>query len=241
MQIRLSAKPLDVPKYANQVVYQNCGHIETCASACTGVWGRTGLLCCCRAAVPPSDNYSGPSPQPGPQGMGRACPKLPLPCPWAPFQTTPAVSCAIFQGPPCLIQQSARLLTQLWGFSGSLDNDAKKKKDNSVSASTHAEVISSPLVWLRQFRAALQRVRASDSNKTEANDSALHSQQDEVMRMILTALLDHPQPAVQAAAAAACGEAVQVFPICGISFLPLLMYKLQSSVTHSQHGKPIQH
>ena len=234
MQIRLSTKTLDIVKHVLKRA-QVCGAgLGFCAVA-----GLLSLPLITTLALHPS--------QPLKAWAGHVlnclCPAPGRPSK-QPLQSADGEDVcfsAIFHGLPCLIQQSSRLLTQLWEFSGSLDNKAEKKKDNTVSASTHAEVISSPLVWLRQFRAALQRVRASDSSKTEANDLALHSQQDEVMRMILTALLDHPQPAVQAAAAAACGEAVQVFPICGISFLPLLMYKLQSSVTHSQHGKPIQH
>ena len=56
------------------------------------------------------------------------------------------------------------------------------------------------------------------------------------MKMILVALLDHPQPCVQAAAAEACGEAVHTFPLAGISCLPLLMYKLRRSVANGIQG-----
>ena len=62
-------------------------------------------------------------------------------------------------------------------------------------------------------------------------------QQDEIMRMILAALLNHPELEVQAAAAEACAEAVVAFPITGISLLPLLMYKLQHSVASAQQGE----
>lgn len=144
-----------------------------------------------------------------------------------------------FHGLPCLIQQSVHLLTSLW----STDEEETQQqgalnKHKDMSERAHSQGMKlSPLVWLGHFQAALQRITASDSKQSGGGGNPSDGQQDEVMRMILTALLDHPQPEVQAAAAEACGEAVQAFPISGISFLPLLIYKLQSSVDETQRGK----
>lgn len=54
--------------------------------------------------------------------------------------------------------------------------------------------------------------------------------------MILTALLDHPDLEVQAEAARSCAKAVAAFPLSGISFLPVLVYKLKQSVSQAQQG-----
>lgn len=49
------------------------------------------------------------------------------------------------------------------------------------------------------------------------------------MVMALPALLRHPQTAVQVEAACTLAEAVKAVPLLGISFLPLIVYHLQSS------------
>ncbi len=143
-----------------------------------------------------------------------------------------------FHGLPCLLQQAFNLLTDMWAWDAIANPGKKTNGDTSAGSRFLPEQMrASPLTWLGQFRAALQSAKTADSQKSEDSERMMNSQQDEVMRMILTALLDHPQLEVQAAAAAACGEAVQAFPLCGISFLPLLIYKLQSSVAQTQHGK----
>ncbi len=142
-----------------------------------------------------------------------------------------------FHGLPCLLQQASNLLTNMWAWDATANDGKKTNGDTSAGSNFPPEQIrTSPLTWLGQFRAALHSAKTADSQKSEDSERILNSQQDEVMRMILTALLDHLQLEVQAAAAAACGEAVQAFPLCGISFFPLLIYKLQSSVAQTQHG-----
>ena len=143
-----------------------------------------------------------------------------------------------FHGLPCLLQQACKMLTDMWVWDATANDGKKTNGDTSAAPTFLSEQMStSPLTWLGQFRAALHSTKTADSRKSEDGERMMNSQQDEVLRMILTALLDHPQLEVQAAAAAACGEAVQAFPLCGISFLPLLIYKLQSSVAQTQHGK----
>ena len=143
-----------------------------------------------------------------------------------------------FHGLPCLLQQAFDLLTDMWAWDATANDGKKTNSDTSAGSRILCEQMrTSPLTWLGQFRAALHSVKTADRQKSEDSERMMSSQQDEVMRMILTALLDHPQLEVQAAAAAACGEAVQAFPLCGISFLPLLIYKLQSSVAQARHGR----
>lgn len=145
-----------------------------------------------------------------------------------------------FHGLPCLLQQAFNLLTDMWAWDATAKDGKKTNDDTSEGSSFLREQMrTSPLTWLGQCRAALNSAKTADSQKSEDSESAMNSQQDEAMRMILTALLDHRQLEVQAAAAAACGEAVQASPLCGISFLPLLIYKLQSSVAQTQHGKVV--
>ena len=144
-------------------------------------------------------------------------------------------------GIPCLIQQSLGLLKDLWQCSSTLQQQPPKKKSNSqASARAVSQGVGTlPLSWLGQFQTALQKIRATGDSRAEDGSMPLSHQQDEVMRMILTALLDHPDSEDQAAAASACAEAVGAFPLCGISFLPLLVFKLQSSVALSQQGTVI--
>ncbi len=142
-----------------------------------------------------------------------------------------------FHGLPCLLQHAFNLLTDMWAWDATANDGKKTNGDTSAgSRFLHKQMRNSPRTWLGQFRAALHSAKTADSQKSEDGERIMNSQQDEVMRMILTALLDHPQLEVQAAAAAACGEAVHAFPLCGVSFLPLLIYKLQSSVAQIQHG-----
>jgi len=129
------------------------------------------------------------------------------------------------------------MLTDMWSWDATANDGKKTNGDTSAGSSLlPGQMRASPLTWLGQFQAALHSEKTADSRKSEDGERMMNSQQDEVLRMILTALLDHPQLEIQAAAAAACGEAAQTFPLCGISFLPLLIYKLQSSVAQTQHG-----
>ncbi|KAL0048382.1 hypothetical protein WJX82_001959 [Trebouxia sp. C0006] len=142
-----------------------------------------------------------------------------------------------FYGLPCLLQQAFNMLTDMWSWDATANDGKKTNGDTSAGSSLlPGQMRASPLTWLGQFQAALHSEKTADSRKSEDGERMMNSQQDEVLRMILTALLDHPQLEVQAAAAAACGEAAQTFPLCGISFLPLLIYKLQSSVAQTQRG-----
>ncbi|KAL3139450.1 hypothetical protein ABBQ38_003780 [Trebouxia sp. C0009 RCD-2024] len=92
-----------------------------------------------------------------------------------------------------------------------------------------------PMAWLGRFQKALQTLRAAEKPE-QGQERRVSDQQNEVMRMILTALLDHPLPEVQAAAAESCADAVLAIPLIGISLLPLLLHKLQLSVAISQQG-----
>lgn len=146
-----------------------------------------------------------------------------------------------FHGLPCLFQQASYLLTDMWTFSEATEpHNQQIDRDSSADFTLLAQNLRpSPLVWLGQFQAALQQIKAADNQTLGDSEALLNGQQDEVMRMILTALLHHPQLEVQAAAAEACGEAVQAFPLSGISFLPLVIYKLQGSVAEAQQGESL--
>ena len=140
---------------------------------------------------------------------------------------------AQLHGLPCLMQQATMLLNNMWQLGQPTDQNAPK--DRAPSSLVNMGADKSPLVWLGRIQKALQTLR--DKQSDQAQDRVLSSHQDEVMRMILTALLDHPQPEVQAAAAEACAEAVMTFPVTGISLLPLLLYKLRRSVAVAQQGE----
>lgn len=144
-----------------------------------------------------------------------------------------------FHGLPCLFQQASHLLEEMWTFSEATEpHNQQTNRDSSADFTVLVQnPRPSPLIWLGQFRAALQQMKAADNQTHGDSEALLNGQQDEVMKMILTALLHLPQLEVQAAAAEACGEAVQAFPLSGISFLPLLLYKLRSSVTEAQQGE----
>ena len=165
-------------------------------------------------------NALGPAPVRGPQPSGADGTALALP-----------VSPAQLHGLPCLMQQATTLLNNMWHLGQPTDQNALKTPSSLVNLG----VYQSPLAWLGRFRKALQTLH--DKQSEQAQERVLSSHQDEVMRMILTALLDHPQLEVQAAAAEACAEAVVAFPVTGISLLPLLLYKLQRSVAVAQHGE----
>lgn len=133
---------------------------------------------------------------------------------------------AALYGLPVLLQQAERQLDAMHRWSakhGQGEPDVK----NAVAAD-----VLSPLLWLVHFEQGLQQVKAAkhQSKADEGISQPGPGQQDEVIKMILISLLDHPEPSVQAAAADACGAAVQAFPVTGISLLPLLMYKLRRSV-----------
>ena len=123
----------------------------------------------------------------------------------------------------------------MWQLAQPTDQNGTKDHA-SRGFSNHLGADWSPLAWLGRFRKALQTVRDRRDSE-QAQKRVLSSHQDEVMRMMLTALLDHPQLEVQATAAEACAEAVMAFPITGISLLPLLLYKLQRSVVNAQQGE----
>ena len=146
-----------------------------------------------------------------------------------------------FHGLPCLFQQASHLLKELWTFCEATDaHNMQTNIDSSADDAVLAqELRPSPLVWLGQFQAALRQIKAADNQTLGDSEALLNGQQDEVMRMILTALLHHPDMEVQAAAAEACGEAVQAFPLSGMSFLPLVIYKLRSSVAEAQQGESL--
>lgn len=165
-------------------------------------------------------NALGPAPAQGPQPSGPDGTALASP-----------VSPAQLHGLPCLMQQATTMLNSMWHFGQPTDQSAPKAPSCLVDLGTD----QSPLAWLGRFQKALQTLR--DKQSEQAQERVLSSHQDEVMRMILTALLDHPQLGVQAAAAEAAAEAVKAFPVTGISLLPLLLYKLQRSVAVAQQGE----
>lgn len=132
------------------------------------------------------------------------------------------------------MQQATALMTNMWQLGPPTDQNMPK--DGAPSCSANLGVDLSRLAWLGRFRKALQ---AADKQSEQGQERVVSNYQDEVMRMILTALLDHPELEVQAAAAEACAEAVRAFPITGISLLPLLMYKLQHSMATAQQGKSL--
>lgn len=97
----------------------------------------------------------------------------------------------------------------------------------------HPSNLLSLLIWLNNLTDALQQSRAAGAESAHGWESG---QQDEVMKMILVALLGHLVPCEQAAAAEACGKAVHTFPLVEICFLPLLMYKLGRSDADEVQG-----
>lgn len=135
------------------------------------------------------------------------------------------------------MQQATALMTNLWQLDPPTDQNMPE--DCAPSCLVNLGADQSPLAWLGRFQAALQALHAADKRSEQGQEGAVSHQQDEVMKMILTALLDHPELEVQAAAAEACAEAVVAFPITGISLLPLLMYKLQHSVATAQQGESL--
>ena len=151
--------------------------------------------------------------------------------------TAPALllPCAQLHALPCLAQQATALLNNMWHSGQPTDQNAPK--DCAPSCLVNLGAGQGLLAWLGRFQKALQTLR--DTHSEQVQERVLSSHQDEVMRMILTALLDHPQLEVQAAAAEACAEAVMAFPVTGISLLPLLLYKLQRSVALTQQGESL--
>ena len=131
------------------------------------------------------------------------------------------------------MQQAMTVLSNMWQLAQPTDQNTPKGP--APSCLLDLGVDQSPLTWLGRFQKALQTLR--DKHSEQAQERVLSSHLDEVMRMILTALLDHPQLEVQAAAAEACAEAVMAFPVSGISLLPLLLHRLQRSVAVAQQGE----
>ncbi|KAK9905743.1 hypothetical protein WJX75_005520 [Coccomyxa subellipsoidea] len=94
------------------------------------------------------------------------------------------------------------------------------------------------LRWLRSMRASLQQAAAAKSGALHIaaaphlaafpSDNAQPSLSGPMV-MALPALLCHPETAVQVEAACTLAEAVKAVPLLGISFLPLIVYHLQSS------------
>ena len=150
----------------------------------------------------------------------------------------PPVLSAPLHGLPCLMQQATSPLTNMWQLDQSIHRHPDPDPtDPALSGRGSPGVDQSPLAWLGRFQKALQVLQAADRQSEEGQERVLSSQQDEVVRMILTTFLDHPQPEVQAAAAEACAKAVQAFPISGISLLPLLLHRLQQSVAVTHQGE----
>ena len=168
---------------------------------------------------------SAPSPAADPQPAGALLPK-------------PATKVAL-RGTACLAQQASDLLTSMWQYAqvAAQPKEGLGAPNNPSHPGLQHGPSQAPFIWLGRFRKALKKAPGAPLDDETRQGRPLSCQQDEVMQMILTALLDHPQPGVQAAAAAACAAAVQTFPITGISLLPLLIYKLQRSVDLSQQGE----
>ena len=148
---------------------------------------------------------------------------------------------ATLHGLPCLMHQATTLLTHMWQLSHSAEQQSAPTHHaaTAMSSQVNLGIDQAPLVWLGRFQKALQAFRAADkhSEQGQGQERGMSNQQNEVMRMILTALLDHPLPEVQAAAAESCADAVLAFPIAGISLLPLLLHRLQLSVAVGQQGE----
>ena len=154
-----------------------------------------------------------------------------------------ALTAKALHGVPVLLQQAEQKLAAMSRWSSQQQQpeqepqqQAQQQPDDNAEAETTPQQVLPPLDWLSKLTKALQQIRAATAEPAGDWES---SQQDEVVKMILIALLDHPEPCVQAAAAEACGEAVQTFPLAGISFLPLLMYKLRRSVADGARGVTI--
>ncbi|KAI4193057.1 MAG: hypothetical protein LQ350_008490, partial [Teloschistes chrysophthalmus] len=138
-----------------------------------------------------------------------------------------------FHGVPTLLQQAVHQLEAMNRWCSNKQTQQQQQQAEQGKASIPKEhTVRSPMTWLAKLTTALQQPTAVSADSASDASNADCSQQNEVMKMILIALLDHPEPCVQAAAADACSEVVQAFPIAGISFLPLLMYKLRRSVAH---------
>lgn len=170
-----------------------------------------------------------PAPAPHPSQPGGAGPGLP------PFATV--------HGFPCLVQQATHLLTDMWQSGQPADQQSMPTHHlgAAMRGLVNSGIDQAPLTWLGRFHPALQALRVADKQSEQGQDRALSSQQNEVMRMILTALLDHPLLEVQAAAAETCADAVLALPIEGISLLPLLLHRLQLSVAVTQQGESLMH
>ena len=144
---------------------------------------------------------------------------------------------AALHGLPCLVQEASNQLDRMWHFDLPTQQQKAAHADDTSKPQTGQGLRHPAVVWLGRFEKALQNIKAADKEAEQGQEKLLSSQQDEVVRMILTALLDHPQLEVQAAAARTIAEAVQALPISGMSLLPLLIYKLQHSVAVTQQGE----
>ena len=154
------------------------------------------------------------------------------------IQTQHAKPSMAFHGLPVLLQQAAQQLEAMSRWSSQQGQQEEQQMDGKPDDSLQHSDLMSPMSWLTQLTAALQQIRTAG---TESANDWESSQQDEVTKLVLVALLDHPELCVQAAAANTCGEAVQAFPLSGISFLPLLMYKLRRSLAEATKGSTYVH
>lgn len=147
-------------------------------------------------------------------------------------------SAVTLHGLPCLMHQATTLLTHMWQWnqSASPHSVTNHHAGTAKMSQLNLGIDQAPMAWLGRFQKALQTLRAAEKPE-QGQERRVSDQQNEVMRMILTALLDHPLPEVQAAAAESCADAVLAIPLIGISLLPLLLHKLQLSVAISQQGE----
>lgn len=101
--------------------------------------------------------------------------------------------------------------------------------------------------WLRSLKASFHLAAAAKPGTSQAPSSPnvarvppedpLPSLSNQLI-VALPALLCHPSSAVQKEAASALAEAARVVPLLGISFLPLILYHLQSSVGRDKSALP---
>lgn len=146
---------------------------------------------------------------------------------------------ATLYGLPCLMHQATTLLAHMWhwGQAASPHSSTNHHAGTAEMSQLNLGIDQAPMAWLGRFQKALQTLCAAEKQPEQGQERRVSDQQNEVVRMILTALLDHPLPEVQAAAAESCADAVLAFPIAGISLLPLLLHRLQLSVAISAQGE----
>lgn len=155
-----------------------------------------------------------------------------------------------WHGDLCRAQQAKELVEQLWagwpaggGTEGAADRAAA---DTSVAAAVRWLSSLQGHLMLQREQQAASRAAAGSSAFTftpadvAAAAATASAEPAPATTMLLAALMAHPSPRVQAAAATAIRELVLLLPQCALAFLPLVLFCLQrscSAAAASNSGK----